>query len=173
MHDQEDRNWVAAFKSGNEKAFDQIYDKYHLVVYGICYRYARNEADALDLTQDVFLKVYKNLGKFRMESKLFTWLYRITVNTCISFKRHERCLEPLPTREPGTAPPGKRMRLKVAIDEALAKLPDRQRMTFILHHYEGHTFEEIGEIMDITTGAAKANHHHAVKKLRFLLRKWL
>jgi RNA polymerase sigma factor (sigma-70 family) len=173
MHDEEDIRWVTAFQNGNEQAFDQIYEKYHVAVYSICYRYTRNEADALELTQDVFIKVYRNLARFRMESRFFTWLYRIAVNTCISFTRREHRLERLPTSESATQSLGHRMRLKVAIDDALTKLPDRQRLVFILHHYEGYTFEEIGEIMEITVGAAKANHHHAVKKLRLLLRKWL
>lgn len=173
MHDQEDKNLVSAFKNGNDRAFDHIYDKYHVAVYGICYRYTRNEADALDLTQDIFIKVYRNLARFRMEAKFFTWLYRITVNTCLSFKRSRRRLEPMSAAESTIRPLGKRVRLKMAIDDALAQLPERQRITFILHHYEGYTFKEIGEIMSITSGAAKANHHHAVKKLRLLLSKWL
>jgi len=63
--------------------------------------------------------------------------------------------------------------LKKAIDDALSKLPSRQRMTFILRHYEGYTFEEISEIMGISTGAAKANHFQAVKKLRIYLKDWV
>ena len=63
--------------------------------------------------------------------------------------------------------------MKIAIDDALIKLPERQRLTFILHHYDGYTFEEIGTIMGITTGGAKAHHHHAIRKLRGLLKDWL
>lgn len=63
--------------------------------------------------------------------------------------------------------------MRIAIDRAINLLPGRQRMTFILHHFEGYTFGEIGAIMGISTGAAKANHHHAVRKLRIYLKEWL
>ena len=173
MNGQEDENLVRSFKAGNEKAFDRIFEKYHIPVYSICYRYTRNEADARDLTQEVFIRIYRNLAKFRMESKLFTWLYRITVNACISFKRRERQFEPLPESLPDARSLSNTATLKVAISDALQKLPERQRMAFILRHYEGYTFSEIGEIMGITSGAAKANHHHAIRKLRTYLEGWL
>ena len=173
MNGQEDEALVRSFKAGDEKAFDRIFEKYHMPVYSICYRYTRNEADACDLTQEVFIKVYRNLEKFKMRSKLFTWVYRITVNTCISFKRRERIQDPLPATLSDTRHTGESVALKVAIDNALQKLPERQRMTFILHHYEGYTFSEVGEIMNISSGAAKANHYHAIRKLRNLLEEWL
>lgn len=173
MNGQEDANLVRAFKGGDEDAFDRIFDKYHVPIYSICYRFTRNEADARELTQDVFIKVYRNLRKFNERSKFFTWVYRIAVNTCISFKRRNRKLLPLLETEPKRDPVGQSVRLKVAIDDALKKLPDRQRMAFILRHYQGYTFDEIAEIMNITTGAAKANHYQAVRKLRSYLEDWL
>ena len=173
MKGDEDAIYIHNFKNGDEKSFDHLYEKYHMSIYALCYRYIRNEADALELTQDVFIKTYNNLRKFREKSKFFTWLYRIATNTCFSFKRRNKRgdleLEP-PKEKIGL---GKRIRMKVAIDRALLKLPKRQKLCFILHHYEGHTFAEIGDIMNITTGAAKANHHHAIKKLRILLKEWL
>lgn len=173
MNGQEDEQLVRAFKSGDEKAFDRIFSKYHVSIYSICYRYTKNEADAHDLTQDIFIKIYRNLRKFNMRSKFFTWVYRIAVNTCISFKRRKH--EPHYTLESEVQvePIGERIQMRVAIDDALMKLPERQRMTFILRHYEGYTYDEIGGIMGITTGAAKANHHQAVKKLRIFLEGWL
>jgi RNA polymerase sigma-70 factor (ECF subfamily) len=173
MNGQGDERLVSDFKSGDEQAFDKLYDKYHVPIYSICYRYTRNEDDALDLTQEIFIKVYRNLREFRMQSKFFTWLYRVAVNTCISFKRRERCSGKLSAAESRTLPLGERVRLKIAIDDALAELPGRQRMAFILRYYEGHTFEEIGKMMGITAGAAKANHHHAIRKLRHSLEDWL
>ena len=173
MYGKEDEDLVKAFRDGDETAFDKLFEKYRVSVYSICYRYTRNEADARDLTQEVFIKIYRNLGKFRMRSKLFTWVYRITVNACMSFKRRERFFEPLPETKSGTQSLGENVMLKVAIDDALRKLPQRQRMTFILRHYEGYTFNEIAGIMGITSGAAKANHHHAIRKLRAYLEDWL
>jgi RNA polymerase sigma-70 factor (ECF subfamily) len=173
MKSDEDAIHVDNFKNGDEKAFDHLYNRYHISVYTLCYRYSRNEADARELTQDVFLKVYRKLHNFQGRSKFFTWLYRITVNTCLSFQRSSkqdnRAVQ-IPRDHPGL---GKRIRMKVAIDRALLKLPKRQKLCFVLHHYNGYTFAEIGDIMKITTGAAKANHFHAVRKLRIMLKDWL
>jgi RNA polymerase sigma-70 factor (ECF subfamily) len=166
----EDAHLVKRFNEGDEKAFDQIFDKYRAPIYSICYRYTRNDADARDLSQEVFIKVFRNLKNFKGRSKLFTWVYRITVNTCISFKRREKHTQPLHEASTRRDPVGENARLKVAIADALERLPKRQRMSFILRHYEGHTFAEIGEIMGITTGAAKANHHQAIRKLRVYLK---
>ncbi len=173
MCDKEDAILVRSFKDGNEGAFDRLFEKYRVPVYSICYRYTRNEADARDLCQEVFIKVYHHLHKFHERSKLFTWVYRITVNACISFHRNRRVTFPLQEQHATTDAVGKRVQMKVAIDKALSRLPERQRMTFILRHYEGYTFGEIGEIMGITTGAAKANHYQAVRKLRLFLKDWL
>ena len=167
-----DEKLVAAFQNGDEKAFDWLFEKYRLSIYSICYRYVRNEADTQEVTLDIFTKIYYNLKKFHGKSKFFTWAYRIAVNTCISFCRAHK--ESRDTFHASSAAQGvgQRVRMKVAIDNALAKLPERQRMCFILHFYEGYTFKEIGGIMRITTGAAKASHHHAIMKLRTYLREW-
>jgi RNA polymerase sigma-70 factor (ECF subfamily) len=74
MKGDDDAIYVRKFKTGDEKAFDKLFEKYQLSVYSICYRYSRNEADARELTQDTFIKVYNNLNKFREKSKFFTWL---------------------------------------------------------------------------------------------------
>jgi RNA polymerase sigma-70 factor (ECF subfamily) len=173
MKGDDDVLLVKDFKAGQEKAFEAIFDKYRLSVYSICYRYTRNDADARELTQDVFIKIYKNLNKFNEKSKLFTWLYRIVVNTCLSFKRKSRRDETLVQDIPVPVSLEQRVRMKKSIDDALKNLPERQRLAFVLRHYDGYTFEEIGQIMEITSGAAKANHYHAIMKLRDLLKEWL
>ncbi|UCD05960.1 MAG: sigma-70 family RNA polymerase sigma factor [candidate division WOR-3 bacterium] len=164
---------VRRFKRGEEEAFDRIFEKYKVPVYSLCYRYTRNEADARDISQEVFIRIYRNLNKFRGQSKLSTWVYRITVNACISFTRGKRPTSPLQEQQVAEATFRERTQMKVAIDRAIHRLPGRQRMAFILRHYGGYTFGEIGEIMGISTGAAKANHHHAVRKLRISLKDWL
>lgn len=167
----DDARLVKRYKDGDERAFDEIFEKYQQALYSICYRYTRNEADAREITQDVFIKVYRNLKKFNERCKFFTWLYRIAVNTCISFKRRTQTEVELAEYTPN--PDNRNLVLKMAIDNALKRLPVRQRMAFILRHYEGYKFDEIGEIMGISTGAAKANHHQAIKKLRILLKDWV
>jgi RNA polymerase sigma-70 factor (ECF subfamily) len=174
MNGDEDIQLVKAFKNGDEKAFDRLFEKYQVSLYSLCYRYVRNDADARELVLDVFTKVYRNLTRFREHSKFFTWLYRIAVNTCISYKRKNRRRDVPYSPEKGAENRlEEKVHMKVAIDDALTKLPKRQRLAFILHHYEGYTFEEVGRIMSITTGAAKAHNHHAIRKLRRFLKDWL
>ncbi len=171
MKGDDDAVLVRRFKDGDEGAFASLFKKYQLALYSICYRQTRNEEDAQELTQEIFIKVYRNLKKFKENSRFFTWLYRIAVNTCISFKRKShpeigiRDIQPNPTERD--------ISLKKAIDDALMKLPARQRMAFILRHYEGYKFDEIGQMMGISEGAAKANHFQAIRKLRILLKDWL
>jgi RNA polymerase sigma-70 factor (ECF subfamily) len=172
--ENEDIILVRKFKNREEGAFDKIFEKYKVPLYSICYRYTRNDADAHDLCQEVFIKVYRGLNGFNEKSKFFTWFYRIAVNTCISFKRHQRVSNPILYELPAKSLPlDERISMKVAIDDALIRLPERQRLSFILRHYEGYTFQEIGEIMGISLGAAKANHFHAVKKLQVMLKELL
>jgi RNA polymerase sigma-70 factor (ECF subfamily) len=174
MNGDEDIQLVRAFKKGDEKAFDRLFEKYQVPVYSLCYRYSRNDADARELVLDVFTKVYRNLNRFQERAKFFTWLYRIAVNTCVSFTRQQRrCDVPFSPEIGAHNTLETEVHMKVAIREALVSLPERQRLTFILHHYDGYTFDEIGRIMGITTGAAKAHHYHAVRKLRTLLKDWL
>ncbi len=167
----EDLLLVKRYKNGDENAFDALFEKYKQPVYSICYRFVRNEDDAKELTQEIFIKIYRNLKKFNERSKFFTWVYRIAINTCISFKRkfHET------TELDGSIfnPRERNLILKKAIEDALAQLPERQKLAFILRHFEGYTFEEIGKIMKISTGAAKANHFQAIKRLRYLLKDWV
>uniref|UniRef100_A0A7C4TAF6 Sigma-70 family RNA polymerase sigma factor n=1 Tax=candidate division WOR-3 bacterium TaxID=2052148 RepID=A0A7C4TAF6_UNCW3 len=169
---EEDSVLVKRFKLGEEKAFDLLFERYQRVLYTICYRYTRNEADARELTQDIFIKVYRNLKKFNEKCKFFTWLYRIAVNTCLSFnKRKHRDEVGLGEYIPHQ--PERDILLKKAIEDALEKLPGRQRMVFILRHYQGYKFEELAKIMNISVGAAKAHHFQALKKLRVFLKDWL
>ncbi|MEO0205600.1 MAG: RNA polymerase sigma factor [candidate division WOR-3 bacterium] len=171
MNEDTDLSLVRKYKAGEERAFDMLFEKYQQPVYSICYRYVRNDADARELTQDIFVKIYRNLKKFNEKSKFFTWVYRIAVNTCISFKRsvHSEIVLDCSVSNPSE----RNLILKKAIDDALVKLPGRQKMAFILRHYEGYTFDEIGEIMGISSGAAKANHFQAIRKLRSLLKDWI
>ncbi|MBN2620346.1 RNA polymerase sigma factor [candidate division WOR-3 bacterium] len=173
MKGDEDEILVAAFKQGDEKAFDRLFEKYRLPVYSVCYRFLRSDADTQEVVLDIFTKIFHNIQKFNEKSKFFTWMYRIAVNTSLSFKRSHKARAI--TSDPITISRSleERIHMKVAINDALNNLPERQRMCFILRYYEGYTYREIGDIMRITSGAVKAHHHHAVKKLRHLLKGWL
>jgi RNA polymerase sigma-70 factor (ECF subfamily) len=173
MKGDDDATLVRAFKKGDEQAFDRLFEKYRFPIYSLCYRFLRNDADTQEVVLDVFTKIFHNIHKFREKSKFFTWAYRITVNSCLSFRRAHKQVPVDTESKISVESIDQRVRMKVAVDNALRKLPERQRMCFLLRYYEGYTFSEIGDIMHTTTGAAKANHYHAVRKLRDLLRRLL
>lgn len=173
MNGDSDDILVQEIKSGSEAAFERIFDRYKTALYAICYRYTRNEADSRELVQDIFIKIYRHIKDFNGRSKFFTWLYRIAVNTCLSFQRKQHRMPPPVPESAVTVPMEERIIMKKAIDEAIDHLPKRQRMVFALRHYEGFSFSEIASIMGITSGAAKANHYHAIRRLRSLLKEWL
>jgi len=129
--------------------------------------------DADDVTQDVFIKVWKNIHSFREESKLSTWVYRIATNECLTFLRKKKAkqffslnslgnnLENKLTMEDSFS--GDEIQLK--LQKALLKLPDKQRMVFNMKYFDEMKFNEISEITGTSVGALKANYHHAVKKI--------
>ena len=174
MKGDDDIILVRNVKQGDEDSFNRLFDKYRMPVYSICYRFIRNDADAREIVQDVFIKIYRNIKKFNEKAKFFTWLYRITINTCISFqrrqKRHFQFDESISEQYADPESLHDRIITRKIIEDALMKLPGRQRMALILKHFQGHTFREIGESMGISTGAAKANHYQAMLKLREYLK---
>src|SRR5689334_2896113 len=83
---EDDREALAAWRNGEREAFDRLVERYQRDVYRLCYRYVNNHHDASDMAQEVFLRAYRALEKFRGDSAFSTWLYRIAVNTCLNFR---------------------------------------------------------------------------------------
>src|SRR4029078_6739078 len=83
---EEDREAIQACQRGEREAFDRLVERYQRDVYRLCFRYVNNHHDANDMAQEVFLKAYRAIGKFRGDSAFSTWLYRIAVNTCLNFR---------------------------------------------------------------------------------------
>lgn len=130
-----------------------------------------------DLTQDIFIKVWSNLEKFRGDSKLFTWVYRIATNECLNFLQKKKrryflslndVAEELESKiDSGSDISGDEIQIK--LQKALLKLPDKQRAVFNMRYFDEMKFTEISEVTGTSEGALKANYHHAVKKIeRFL-----
>jgi RNA polymerase sigma factor (sigma-70 family) len=163
------------FKDGDEDAFNLVVAEYSRRVYALCYRMLRDEEDARDMTQEVFVRAYSRRGSFGGRSSLYTWIYRIGVNMCLSSirKRKVRTV-PLDDVEPflaagGHDGPGDRADLRRLVSGALMRLPPKQRAVFSLRFYERMPFKEIARVTGTTVGAAKANHHFALEKLRSVL----
>lgn len=133
--------------------------------------------DADDLTQEVFIKIHKYIDNFREDSQLFTWIYRIATNECLTFlnKKKRRFFLPIgdvegeltQKLESSSQISGDEIQMK--LQKALLKLPDKQRLVFNMKYYEDLSYEEISEITTTSVGALKASYHHAVKKIEEFL----
>ena len=162
---------IEASRSGDREAFDRLVGRYQRDVYRLCFRYVNNQSDASDLAQEVFLKAYKAVGRFRGDSAFSTWLYRIAVNTCLNFRATRRLpSEPL---DHDVADRGRRAdetlerdEMSEQVREAVSRLPEKQRATLILKVYHDLTHEEVAQVLGSTVGTVKANLFHALANLR-------
>ncbi len=172
----DDRALIAAFLAGRREAFDLIVERHRRAVYQLCYRFVGNHEDASDLAQDVFVRAFKGLGKFKGDSSLSTWLYRVGVNTCLN-----RVAIKKPSTEPIDASPRvderapdpldlvMRDERAVVVRRAIEQLPPKQRATLVLRVYQELSHEEIARVLGSSVGAVKANFFHALGNLKRLL----
>jgi RNA polymerase sigma-70 factor, ECF subfamily len=168
---EEDRAAIEACQRGQREAFDPLVERYQRDVYRLCYRYVNNHHDASDLAQDVFLKAYRAIGRFRGDSAFSTWLYRIAVNTCLNFRAARKAASE--ELKDDVADAGRRVddrmeddELSQRVREAVSRLPQKQRATLILKIYNDLTHEEVAQILGSTVGTVKANLFHALGNLR-------
>jgi RNA polymerase sigma-70 factor, ECF subfamily len=171
---EDDRAAVAASQRGERQAFDVLVEKYQRDIYRLCYRYVNDHQDANDMAQEVFVKAYRALGRFRGDSSFSTWLYRIAVNTCLNFRASRRppaveLPDALPDRAPGALESLERDERSRLVREAVSRLPEKQRATLILKVYHELTHEEVAMILGSSVGTVKANVFHALGNLRKML----
>jgi RNA polymerase sigma-70 factor, ECF subfamily len=171
---EEDREAVSACQRGERQAFDFLVERYQKDVYRLCYRYVNNHHDANDMAQEVFLRAYRAIGKFRGDSAFSTWLYRIGVNTCLNFRSARKPdADPLPESLQDSASNAsealEREEESKRVREAVALLPEKQRATLILKIYHDLTHEEVAGILGSSVGTVKANLFHALGNLRKIL----
>jgi len=171
-----DSELVARYLAGDRRAFDDLVRHYQRPIYHLAYRYLRSEADAKDLTQRTFLKVYGALPRFRAESSFRTWIYRIAINLCLNELRDRRRGESSSPdaieQAPAPAPEIESLDAEARgawLRRAIASLPPKQRMVLELRIYDELPFREVAELVGSTENAAKVNFHHAVKRLRSLV----
>lgn len=169
-----------AAAGGEMAAFERIYQRHHRRVYSLCLRMTQNPPEAEDLTQEVFIQLFRKIGSFRGESAFTTWLHRLTVNQVLMHFR-KRSVKDEKTTEEGDTPeqivPGTenydRMPVvdRIALDKAIAQLPRGYRTIFVLHDVEGYEHEEIAKMLGLSIGTSKSQLHKARRKLRDLLRQ--
>lgn len=157
-----------------EEAFGLLLTKYQQKIYWHIRRMVLDHDDADDLVQDVFIKVWNNLEKFREDAQLYTWIYRIATNECLTFlnkkkKRNNVSLDSdnssylADTLQDTSYFDGNAAQLK--LQEAVLTLPDKQRLVFQMKYFDDLKYEEISEILGTTVGGLKASYHLAVKKI--------
>ena len=153
--------------------FNLLVREYQERVYWHVRKMVISHDDADDLVQEIFVKVWKNLNSFREDAKLYTWIYRIATNECLTFlkKKKRKYLIPIhdvsqelsEKLDEDVQISGDEVQLK--LQKALLKLQDKQRVVFNMKYFEEMKFTEIAEITGTSVGALKANYHHAVKKI--------
>lgn len=171
---EDDRQAIAACQQGEREAFDRLVERYQRDVYRLCYRYVNNHQDANDMAQDVFLKAYRAIGRFRGDSSFSTWLYRIAVNTCLNFRAARRLpqdelSDQIADRGASAAERLHQAERSAEVRRAVSRLPEKQRATLILKIYQDLTHEEVAGILGSTVGTVKANLFHALANLKKLL----
>lgn len=158
---------VKAAAAGDERAFEYIVRAHGAHVYNLAYRIVTDAHEAEDVTQEVFATAFASLPRFRGESKLSTWLYRIAVNRArYHLARRKAPPAALDDCERTAPDGGARAEAADAAGKALALLPDEWRPAVVLHSMYGYTYEEAADILGIPSGTVKTYVHRGMKVLR-------
>jgi RNA polymerase sigma-70 factor (ECF subfamily) len=174
---ESDEELLALAAAGDQAAFAQLVLRHQDQVLGLAYRYCRDRQDAEELAQEVFLKVWRHARSFRGDSLFGTWLYRLAVNTCLSFRQRQRSRPAsLPLQgdfASGSPPAGDELvaaHREARLRGALAALPPRQRMALALASLADRSYEEIAVVMDVSVPAVESLLFRARKNLAAVLR---
>jgi len=180
-----DTDLIVQAQKGDQNAFEELVYRYDRNVLSITLKFALNEDDAKDLYQEVFIRVYRGLKKFRFQSEFSTWLFRIATNVCLTYKsKSKEHLKVSINQEydedgsefsyknelvyDGSSPEeiSSDSDLGKLVSVAVDSLSPKQRMTFILKHYEGYKIREIAEMLNCKEGTVKKYLFDAIKNLR-------
>ena len=170
---------VSRAAGGDSAAFQALVEQHRSRVYRVAYQFAGNHADAEDIAQEVFIKVYRSLDRFRQDAQLTSWLYRIVMNACIDHRRrqHPQATAPfgeeaeyrmLNTAEDAPGPEERAYagELGQVLEAEVGRLPPGQRIVFIMRHHQGLKLNEIAEALGLAEGTVKRQLHAAIHRLR-------
>ena len=178
-----DENLLQSALAGDGGSFGELVTRWERKIYGFIYRYVGDREEARDLTQETFVKAYKNLGRLSDHRRFSSWLYKIALNECrMRFRRRRWDTVPLP--ESVEAPltkaddptPEQALASKEKVQllrEALLKLPEEQKTVILMKEYQGLKFREIAQILDLPLSTAKSRMYLGLKTLRRLMEKRL
>ena len=174
-----DADLISRAAGGDPSAFQAIVERHRSMVYRVAYQFAGNHHDAEDIAQEVFIKVYRSLDRFRQDAQLTSWLYRIVMNACIDHRRRSRSAAAAPFGEeaeqqmlntPEDRPdPEERAyggELGQVLEWEIGRLPKGQRIVFVMRHHQGMKLSEIAEALGLAEGTVKRQLHAAVHRLR-------
>lgn len=174
MTERSDVELMLAFQAGDERAFAVLVDRHRNAIVNLTYRYLQNRADAEDLAQEVFLRVFRARARYEPTAKFTTWLYRVAVNASLNEIRNRKNR---PLHSAGTLPGGDddafapaiadeaapspaegalSGELKEMVRQAVEELPDRQRLALILNKFHGLSYEDLAATLEMTVPAAKS-----------------
>ena len=180
----DEKQWIQRAKEGDTTAFEQLVTTYERKVFALALRSTGSEADAADLTQEVFLRAWRSLDRFRGDSSVSTWLYRITMNICIDFSRRKNLQLvplsdeegnelPIPDRRPAHSPETAldRRELPRELSAAIQQLSEAHREVLLLRDVSGLSYQEVGRMLSLEEGTVKSRLARARKSLRNILIK--
>src|SRR5437899_4880991 len=175
MEDVHERELVERCRSGDERAFQELVDRYKDLVFALIARTIQDRSRAEDLAQDVFLRIHRGLPYFRGEAKLSTWIYRIVANVCLQDRGGAPATVSLdddrvPERAASSA--DRRfddLELRDRLEKAVARLPAQYRLLVAAHYLEGVRYEDLAEALQLPLGTVKTQLYRAKQQLRRLL----
>ena len=192
MTERSDVELMLAVQAGDEGAFSVLVDRHRSAIVNLTYRYLKNRADADDVAQEVFLRVYRARKRYQPKAKFTTWLYRVAVNASLNEarSRKSRAIFGAATLAPGDdespagpavadgtapAPPveAERSELRALVRRAVDQLPDRQRMALILNKFHGLSYEDLAETLELTVPAVKSLLVRARENVRKAIEPYL
>lgn len=190
----DDLTLVKRVKTGDQRAFKLLVERYQRKIYAVALGMVKDKEEALDISQEAFVKVYKYLDHFKGDSSFYTWLYRITVNICIDALRKKQALRgeqveldeavKMDTAEAnigalgsrlGTNPQKSALRKELAekIQQALEAVPEKHRAILLLREVEGMSYEDLSRTLEIPKGTVMSRLFHARTKVQKILSEYL
>ena len=171
---EEDKKLIEKYLNGDEKALEFLILKYLKPIYSFIFSYVQNQQDAEDLTQETFLKMWRNLRKFKKEKNFENWLFTIAKNTCFDFLRRKKRnlilnadnLEIIADFNPSLLEKLEKESLFEKLKREIEKLPFKMRQVIDLHYNFGLNFREISEILEEPINTVKSRHKRAIAKLK-------
>lgn len=175
----EDKELLSKIRNPDTRnyGFNMLVRTYQQRIYWHVRKMVIDHDDADDLTQEVFIKIHRYIDNFREDSQLFTWIYRIATNECLSFLEKKKKRFFLPIGDVAGELSGKLDNsahisgdeIQLKLQKALLRLPEKQRLVFNMKYFDDLSYEDISEITETSVGALKASYHHAVKKIEEFL----